>query len=234
MFKLKSFGICILSILALTSFAKGFSEDGDGSFDKPQTTFYAVNDEHKFIWFRVHKVGTTTIKQLLKKNEISFSLFNHHPEQFDLTDYANYFKFAFVRNPWDRIVSCYSDRILNKNTAKHSNLKECFDKDFEYFVDYIDRQDLTTANRHIRLQTSLIPVNEIDFVGRIENFAADLAYVFKTVGIRDKEVRQQQLPKRNATDHKHYSQYYNERTKEIIARKYKEDIEAFGYEFEYE
>jgi len=229
---------CFITLFISTAFLKVFSQENnfEGKPYDPPTNYYpTVNDEYQFVWFRVHKVGTSTINQIFKRNNLSFSVFIRHPAEFNLQDYKGYFKFGFVRNPWDRVVSCYINRIVGKNTSKHSDLKECFDKDFDYFVDFIDRQDLTKANRHIRIQTSLIPLNEVDFIGRLETFSQDLQYVFSVIGLHDKEIEKNKgIPKANASKHKHYSHYYAERTKEIIARKYKDDIEAFGYQFEYE
>jgi hypothetical protein len=72
-------------------------------------------------------------------------------------------------------------------------------------------------------------VDEVDFIGRLENFAEDLKLVTDTLGFKLEEI-----PKKNATKRPHYSHYYNEKTKQIIADKYKKDIKAFDYEFEYE
>ena len=61
----------------------------------------------------------------------------------------------------------------------------------------------------------------------MENFAKDFEYVCQKIG-----VSYDSLPYRHKTAHRHYSTYYNERTRKIIARKYKADIKAFGYAFE--
>lgn len=176
-----------------------------------------ISHEHKFIWFRVPKTGTRTVLNLLHRHIETINS-NRKPPNCN-----QYFKFTFVRNPWDRIVSCYHNKVLKK----WPTFKECFDKSFEDFVDYIDKQDLVKADRHIRLQTKLLPVKDLDFIGRFEQFEEDLKLVLDKIGIEGYEIEH-----RNKSVHKHYSAYYTARTREIIERKYKKDIETFGYTFE--
>lgn len=190
----------------------------------PERYNITASHAHKFVWFRVAKVGTRTILSILEKNfplSINDYLVPYHSKEFE-----GFFKFAFVRNPWSRIVSCYCNKILPKC---HPAFAECYDKDFAYFVDFIDRSDLTVGDPHIKLQVKLFPINDLDFIGRLETFAEDLKYVLSMLNISDAP-----LEHKNASKHEHYSRYYNERTKNIIARKYMADIKAFGYQFEYD
>lgn len=181
------------------------------------------SEKHNFIWFRVFKVASFTIKGILTKNVSDLS----HTRPINLsTRFKNHFKFAFVRNPWDRVVSCYFNKVL---TEKAPDFKECFGKDFDFFVDFIKKLDVRRTNSHLKLQTKLIPVNQCDFIGKLDNFTDDFKYVCDVIGIKCDEI-----PHKHKTDHVHYSTYYTPRTRKIIAEKYKEDIEAFGFTFETE
>lgn len=194
------------------------------AYSENQQKLYNItsSDSHRYVWFRVAKVGTRSILKVLT-NHTQLDQDGYHLS-FDAAKYKDYFKFAFVRNPWDRVVSCYFNKVVTKF---HPPFAECFDKDFNYFVNYIARQDLTKADIHIRLQTCLIPLKEVDFIGKLENMENDFQYVLNTIGLNDIAI-----PHENVSGHDHYSTYYNKKTKAIIAEKYKQDIQTFGYNFE--
>jgi hypothetical protein len=63
-------------------------------------------------------------------------------------------------------------------------------------------------------------------VYRFENFAEDISELLRKLDI------QKEITKQNAVTHEHYSTYYTDVTKDIVAQIYKQDIELFGYAFE--
>jgi hypothetical protein len=66
----------------------------------------------------------------------------------------------------------------------------------------------------------------VDFIGKFENLDSDREKVSKRLGI-DKA-----LPHENSRARKkHYTEYYNDRTRKLIAERFAIDIEYFGYEF---
>lgn len=67
----------------------------------------------------------------------------------------------------------------------------------------------------------------MDFVGRFENLQEDFDYVCDRVRIKRKKLTHANKSKRD----RDYRKYYDSETKEIVAKKYADDIGRFGYEF---
>ena len=84
-----------------------------------------------------------------------------------------------------------------------------------------NKQDIHWAS-----QVLCFPNNIIDFVGRFENFQTDFDVVCDKIG-----VSRLKLSYANSYKHLHYTKYYDNKTRQLVAKRYKRDIETFGYEF---
>ena len=135
-------------------------------------------------------------------------------------NYDNYFKFSFVRNPWDWKLSNYKYVLKCHGHRAHKLYAS-----YKNFRNYI----IATPHRPRQQSDYIYSTDDkplVDYVGRFEQLQKDFDTVCDEIGIP-----QQQLPHKNATKHKHYTEFYDEETREIVAEQYARDIELFGYEF---
>ena len=215
-----------------------------------------ISHKHKFIYIHIPKAGGTTIENTLfqyasdsfgtrfaKQNKCyrNKELFNI------IEEYSNYYTFTFSRNPYSRIASSYRFfKFYNSMSFKSFVNKVCEFIDLGTEKIYKERSNNTTA-LHVNLRKAcnypfndngnigyhILPQsyfvaqkNHINFIGKMENLQEDFNIVCEKIGIP-----QQKLPHKNKTNHKHYTEYYDDETREIVAEKYAKDIEYFGYEF---
>ena len=137
------------------------------------------------------------------------------------------FKFAFVRNPWDRLVSLWSYFTENVLVLK-------IKLDFSEFVLRVlegvepvglyNRRGLSQA----RLMCDWLFDNDgnllVDFIGRVEE-SKDWKEIKRLLEIGD------DFPILNTTGHSCYREYYTPESRRLVAKIYERDIEEFGYRF---
>lgn len=196
-----------------------------------------VSNQKQYIFYKIYKSGSSTISKILRSHteisSLSYKkvLFKNSIEQLNAyhPNFDSYFKFAFVRNPWDRLVSLYSEKIVNhkKTINKVPYYKEFIGLSFESFLDRIIYSDLESCIPHHRLQTHLMPLNKMDFIGKLENFNKDIQVVLDHLNIKNYKIGHL-----NKSKHPHYSTFYNDYTKRLVEVNYSEDIENFEYSFD--
>lgn len=163
------------------------------------------------------------------------------PEQFDA-----YFKFSFVRNPWDRMVSEYKYRGHPMRMPFKT-----------WLLRHLPPPGFTDAYCHLIPQYEFIYDADgrllADFVGRYESLQADFDRVCERLGIEKtplphenrsldapriqslndvkKRVRRWLWTLRPKNVYPHYTQYYDDESRAFVAERYRIDIEIFGYAF---
>jgi hypothetical protein len=154
---------------------------------------------------------------------------------FDASLYNQFFKFAFVRNPWDRLLSSYSHICAAENDPEwktHTAVLSRF-KDFESFVLALEDPKLRRrilGFTHFRPQVDWLTLPRskqiaVDFVGRFENLDLDYVIVADRLGISSP------LPNVNASKHVPYRDAYSRRMRDIVAEMYSDDVNLLGYRF---
>ena len=131
------------------------------------------------------------------------------------------YKFAIVRNPFDRFVSVCS--FLNRDNPEfkaHPSrwMKAALERPrFRHRVLVRPQNDqLVDTDKEIRL----------DYIGRYENLQKSMDRIFRDLNLSPISLKQ-----RNASSHAHYKQYYDDELKDAAATFYKQDLKLFDYEY---
>ena len=135
--------------------------------------------------------------------------------------FASLFKFAFVRNPWDRLVSRYAFLLRNADHPRHGLVSGM--KDFSDYVAWeIGRGKMFQHTYVTDSRGELL----MDFIGYYERLPEDFAKVCARLGVRA------ELPRANTSAHRDYRSYYTPATRDLVAGYFQRDIELFGYTFD--
>ena len=197
----------------------------------PSASPYNLTISHtkKFIWFRVAKVATRTIYNHLLSQDVPLELQHPYRVYYPTNSYREYFKFAFVRNPWERLVSGWHNKFKEKDlprygldAATHKKLQN-----FDYFIHYLSESDYINKNPHFVPQHNLIDLNHLDYLGRMERFSADFKQICRHIGIEGQGVEHKNISGRD----KDYRFYFTDDLAEAASDLYRKDIQLFRYEF---
>ena len=173
-----------------------------------------VSNERKFVYIHVPRTAGIAMRRTLFANKIDFA---HQVPDNDLHPYHatadqvkaligddkwhEYFTFAFVRNPWERLVSRYC----------HVWSSKC------RFAEYLTIPDIMCPQVEV--------IGDVEFVGRYEHLQRDWQYVIDRLKLYPV------LSRDNRSVHSDYRDYYTGKTKKLVAERHRPDIERFGYTF---
>jgi len=203
-------------------------------------------EEYSLIYFKQYKVASTTIlRQLaqflsMPEKDLKYIHFlNKYPfpsasKKEIQTTYSNFVRFSIVRNPWERLVSCYKNKIIgdreeNKgffilNPQFHRGMS------FEAFIETVARTPDNNADVHFIQQLYFLHDFEGDF---LVNYIGDLHRLEEHI----EEIKLKTsapfktLPHINSTKKDSYESYYTTELVEKVQERFSWDIDFFGYEF---
>lgn len=175
--------------------------------------------KRKAVWYRVAKVGTRSIKSHLEDDGGEKVLYASQAPYLPSL-YKQYYKFAFVREPIDRFVSGWKDKVLERNyyNFDETTLKKM--SEIDNFIEWVEKKDINKCDEHIRSQSALIDLDQVDFIGRFENFNNDLKIVLEKLEINHDHILHENSTKKRTVE-------LSEIQKSRILAIYKDDYQNF-------
>lgn len=224
-----------------------------------------VLKEFKAVYFAIPKVANSSLKSVcadLLSSEIGTACDNSAwgPAPFrqsdsrkllkqkhilvskrDLSDFKEYWKFALVRNPWDRLVSCYTQKLVSRQETESGKTRKFRpnlsrlgfhpDMSFDEFVSVVCDTPDNIADSHFKSQYLYIADTRkhllVDYIGRFEKIDEEFEFIFKKLGIGS----DYQLPHLLKSKRGDYREYYTPKSEKMVAKRYQTDIEMFKYSF---
>jgi chondroitin 4-sulfotransferase 11 len=195
-----------------------------------------ISNRAKCIFVHIQKTGGASIEELLRSNDPGIEANSlqgrRHMAAGELRAFvppdvwSAYFKFAFVRNPWDRLVSWY---YMCVQTPTANPFARYIKDNAPTFDDFLKKTTTGIAERTTRNQLDYVTNDAgdiiVDFVGRYEDLQLDFSRVRKRLDLAA------ELPHVNRSAHEHYRKYYTDETRDIVSRRFEKDIQHFGYLF---
>ena len=177
------------------------------------------------------------------KDDVQFTVLDHRSPGWYLrrrriakSRWEQSVKIAFVRNPWDRLVSLYkylsSYRPYRRRFRVSNALLSSFDlfanevasgtSTFVKAVSHYNVRDWSQANPQVRwLEWG------VDVIGRFESLEEDWSRICKSFGIQVGSLSN----KNRSKDRTDYRSFYTDELAESVGNYYAEDIARFSYEF---
>jgi hypothetical protein len=160
-------------------------------------------------------------RRWLQTSAQDYGFYNHMPAAAarallnDEKIWRSYFKFAFDRNPWDRQVSAYHFRYRRQKTPPP-------------FADFLQDDKRARLNNYEIYSLDGEPC--VDFLGRFETLEEDFKRVLGQIGL----AFAQELPRAKTgirKNDKHYRDYYDDHTRELVGDWYRREIKLLDYAF---
>ncbi len=202
------------------------------------------SEKSQVLFAHISRTGGTTIDNCMRRLlPDSRTIVGQHAPLFaarkllgERFDHA--YKFAFVRNPWDRFVSWYAliTQTKHANALTRAALIDPASthwRGFDAFLETWCAQEVKIAGVPVRQLSQwgqLVDADGIlltDAIGRFETYTADAARLCANA-----KLGACALQKINASAHLHYSVYYSAFGRELIAHEFPEDVANLGYQFE--
>ena len=192
----------------------------DFLFDYPKLDWRKPNYDLLYGWCPERKIHLqhATSNQLLDLGLISKKT------------WKEYFKFAFIRNPYDR---AYSDYLwIQKDRNIKGSFKDYITKSGDFKKVFTNKSVKEYRGDHLLQQTEFFDFEglmKMDFIGKFENIHNDMNHLKQLLHINKKF---DSHAKKSVNKKKHYSLFYTTKKKQLVESHFAKDLSTLDYDFE--
>lgn len=182
----------------------------------------------RFVFIHINKTGGISLGKALNLPGKMHYTAQEVLEAIGRRKWEKAYTFSIVRNPWDKVVSHYKYRVKTNQTEM---AKQPID-----FKDWVYRTYGKNKDPYYYDQPKMFQAQMDWLTDKSGRICVEDIYKFEHLQDAFEKIKMKlrlssSLPHLNRTDDRHYSQFYDEKTKLIIAEWFKEDIELFGYDY---
>jgi len=215
-----------------------------------------LDKERKFLFIHIPKTAGTSIRnniaQLTNKEEpySETDMELKHKSTIllkkEMDDWDDLYKFTFIRNPYDRMVSFYTFYKLPRVLPFVARTRQkAIELSFPDWIKYLKAKSHTKLGYHPprkipmwrRPQVDFVydgTEQIVDFVGRYENLTEDHRYICKHLELDQSETwdKHKRLQRFNYSHRlSDYRDYYDDESRSIVKWWFMRDIKEFNYTF---
>lgn len=189
-----------------------------------------ISHKYKFVFIHLPKTAGMSILNELDPFCDEKQCRYGHPLQsayYQILNADDYYQFTFIRNPFARLVSAFFYIKAGGICTHDEKLRDRLHLSHKTFKQFALDFNILESGVHFLPQLSFLNkcIASVS-IFKVENLQEHFDIICNKIGIPQKK-----LSHKNKSKHKHYTEYYDDETREIVAEKYAKDIDYFGYKF---
>lgn len=200
------------------------------------------NKTNNKLFIHIPKVAGTSVINMYNMNENEGHVTSIQYRNNNAIRFKNAFKFAIVRNPWDKFVSCYEYAKMGKSYWHSVDGNSVYGKHIDY--DLVSKYKFNDFIKYLKDIEGKFPMKSVNwsyqynFVTDTDNnIIVDTLYNYEHLeymvnDLNSKFNTNHKLPYINKSNNDNYKSYYNDESIEFINLLYKNDIVLFNYKFD--